>query len=68
MPLTVRSMNTNLTAVLFFYSSAKWCLGTLSNGTIGLTLWFQGIYLITQDKKGASAMQLHRQLGIWGFV
>ena len=35
MPLTVRSMNTNLTAVLFLYSSAKWCLGTLSNGTIG---------------------------------
>jgi len=29
-----------------------------------LTTWFQGIYLLTQDKKGISAMQLHRQLGI----
>ncbi len=29
-----------------------------------LTIWFQGIYLMTQDKKGISAMQLHRQLGI----
>ena len=29
-----------------------------------LTTWFQGIYLITQGKKGISAMQLHRQLGI----
>lgn len=29
-----------------------------------LTIWFQGIYLMTQDKQGISAMQLHRQLGI----
>ena len=29
-----------------------------------LTVWFQGIYFMTQDKKGASAMKLHRQLGI----
>ena len=29
-----------------------------------LTLWFQAIYLITQDKKGISAMKLHRHLGI----
>ena len=29
-----------------------------------LTVWFQGIYFMTQDKKGASAMTLHRQLGI----
>ena len=27
-------------------------------------MWFQGIYFMTQDKKGASAMKLHRQLGI----
>ena len=25
---------------------------------------FQGIYFMTQDKKGVSAMKLHRQLGI----
>ena len=29
-----------------------------------LTVWFQGIYFMTQDKKGTSAMTLHRQLGI----
>ena len=29
-----------------------------------LTVWFQGIYFMTQDKKGVSAMKLHRQLGI----
>ncbi len=29
-----------------------------------LTIWFLAIYLITQSKKGISAMQLHRQLGI----
>ena len=29
-----------------------------------LTVWFQGIYFMTQDKKGCSAMKLHRQLGI----
>jgi len=27
-------------------------------------LWFQGIYLITQDKKGISVMKLRRHLGI----
>ena len=29
-----------------------------------LTVWFQAIYLMTQDKKGVSAMKLHRHLGI----
>ena len=29
-----------------------------------LTVWFQGIYFMTQGKKGCSAMTLHRQLGI----
>ena len=29
-----------------------------------LATWFQGIYLMTQDKKGVSAMKLHRHLGI----
>lgn len=39
--------------------------GTIFESTkLSLTLWFQGIYLLTQDKKGVSAMQLHRQLGI----
>lgn len=39
--------------------------GTIFASTkLPLTLWFQAIYLITQDKKGVSAMQLHRQLGI----
>ena len=27
-------------------------------------MWFQAIYLMTQDKKGVSAMKLHRHLGI----
>ena len=27
-------------------------------------MWFQGIYFMTQGKKGCSAMTLHRQLGI----
>ena len=27
-------------------------------------MWFQAIYFMTQDKKGASAMKLHRLLGI----
>ena len=27
-------------------------------------VWFQAIYLMTQDKKGISAMKLHRHLGI----
>lgn len=39
--------------------------GTIFESTkLPLMTWFQGIYLITQDKKGISAMQLHRQLGI----
>ena len=39
--------------------------GTIFESTkLPLTLWFQGIYLITQDKKGISAMKLHRDLGI----
>ena len=29
-----------------------------------LTVWFQAIYLMTQDKKGVSALKLHRHLGI----
>lgn len=29
-----------------------------------LTVWFQGLYLLTQGKKPASAMALHRSLGI----
>ena len=27
-------------------------------------VWFQALYLMTQDKKGISAMKLHRHLGI----
>ena len=27
-------------------------------------MWFQAIYFMTQDKKGCSAMKLHRLLGI----
>lgn len=39
--------------------------GTIFESTrLPLTTWFQGIYLMTQDKKGVSAMKLHRQLGI----
>ena len=39
--------------------------GTLFESTkLPLTLWFQGLYLMTQHKKGISAMALHRQLGI----
>jgi len=39
--------------------------GTIFESTkLPLMTWFQGIYLLTQDKKGISAMQLHRQLGI----
>lgn len=29
-----------------------------------LTVWFQGIYLVMQDKKAISTMELHRHLGI----
>jgi transposase-like protein len=39
--------------------------GTIFASTkLPLTTWFLGIYLMTQTKKGISAMQLHRQLGI----
>jgi len=39
--------------------------GTIFDGTkLPLTTWYMAIYLITQSKKGRSAMQLHRQLGI----
>jgi transposase-like protein len=39
--------------------------GTIFESTkLPLTIWFQALYLITQDKKGISAMKLHRQLGI----
>ena len=39
--------------------------GTIFEATkLPLTVWFQAIYFMTQDKKGCSAMKLHRQLGI----
>lgn len=39
--------------------------GTIFESTkLPLATWFLAIYLITQDKKGVSAMALHRQLGI----
>ena len=39
--------------------------GTIFQSTkLPLTTWFQGIYFITQDKKGISALELHRLLGI----
>ena len=39
--------------------------GTIFEATkLPLTTWFQGIYFITQDKKGVSSMELHRILGI----
>jgi len=39
--------------------------GTIFDSTkLPLTVWFQGIYFMTQGKKGCSAMTLHRQLGI----
>ena len=39
--------------------------GTIFEATkLPLTVWFQGIYFMTQGKKGVSAMTLHRQLGI----
>lgn len=39
--------------------------GTVFQSTkLPLTLWFQAMYLITQDKKGVSAMKLRRHLGI----
>ena len=39
--------------------------GTIFESTkLPLTIWFQGIFFITQDKKGISTMELHRHLGI----
>ena len=39
--------------------------GTIFDSTkLSLTVWFQALYLMTQDKKGVSAMKLHRHLGI----
>lgn len=39
--------------------------GTIFASTkIPLSLWFQAMYLLTQNKKGVSAMSLHRQLGV----
>ena len=39
--------------------------GTIIEATkLALTMWFQALYLMTQDKKGCSAMKLHRHLGI----
>lgn len=39
--------------------------GTIFQSTkLPLTVWFQAIYFITQEKKGISAMELHRVLGI----
>lgn len=39
--------------------------GTIFQSTkLPLTIWFQAIYFITQEKKGISAMELHRLLGI----
>ncbi len=39
--------------------------GTIFEATkLPLTVWFHGISFMIQDKKGASAMTLHRQLGI----
>jgi transposase-like protein len=39
--------------------------GTIFESTkLPLTVWFQAMYLLTQNKKGVSGMALHRQLGI----
>lgn len=39
--------------------------GTIFESTkLPLTIWFQGLYFVTQDKKGISTMELHRHLGI----
>ncbi len=39
--------------------------GTIFESTkLPLKTWFQGMYLISQDKKGISAIELHRHLGI----
>ena len=37
--------------------------GTIFDSTkLPLTVWFQAIYFMTQDKKGVSAMKLHRHI------
>ena len=39
--------------------------GTIFDSTkLPLAVWFHGLYFMIQNKKGASAMTLHRQLGI----
>ncbi len=39
--------------------------GTIFDSTkLPLNLWFMGMYLMAQDKKGISAMAIHRHLGI----
>ena len=39
--------------------------GTIFDSTkLALSVWFQALYLMTQDKKGISATKLHRHLGI----
>ena len=39
--------------------------GTAFDSTkLPLTAWFLGLYLMSQDRQGASAMTLHRHLGI----
>ena len=39
--------------------------GTIFDSTkLALTVWFQALYLMTQDNKGVSAMRLHRHLGV----
>ncbi len=39
--------------------------GTLFDATrLPLTVWFQAIYFMTRDRKGSSAMKLHRHPGI----
>ena len=39
--------------------------GTIFEATkLALTVWLLAIYLVTQDKKGVSAMKLHRHPGI----
>ena len=39
--------------------------GTVFDSTkLPLTSWFLGMYLMSRDRQGASAMMLHRHLGI----
>ncbi len=47
------------------HHQASLTAGTIFDSTkLPLTTWFQGLYLITQSKKGISVMKLHRDLGI----